>query len=55
LKDRYVERAGENSSISGNELETEITNFMAEGRGQEHKFFFTGWPTHIVNSIMWTL
>jgi hypothetical protein len=38
-KDRYVERAGENSPFLGNELETEITSFVVEGGGQEHKYF----------------
>jgi hypothetical protein len=37
-KDRYVKRVGENSSIGGNELKTEITSFVAEGGGQEHNF-----------------
>jgi hypothetical protein len=42
LKDRYVERAGENSPFWGNELEIEITSFVAEGGGQEYKIFSQG-------------
>jgi hypothetical protein len=51
---RYVEGVGENSHFLGNELETEIMSFVAEGEGQKHNVF-TGWPIDITNSIMRTL